>query len=275
MSITKRFIRKLTLLFNPNAVMTWVIPNGLRFSCLLASGTARMKIAHGEVETAERNFVGSLLRDGDIFFDIGANYGLFTLEAAKVVGSHGHVIAFEPSKREAEVLNRNIQQNNLTNVVHVGVALSDGCGTARFGVATDGGLNSLAANRHQEQVIQNWDEVPTSTLDSWLEHQPHLNNVRLIKMDVEGAECKVIVGARLLLAHQAPMLLYEVCDATLAGFQNTGKELVEALQSYGYQMFEFAPDGKLLPSAIRNHYDAINLVAIKRTEDIKQFVEEQ
>ena len=273
MSVAKRLFRKLTLLLNPNALMTWVIPNGFRFSCLLASGTARMKIIQGEIETTERAFVGSVLQDGDIFLDIGANYGLFTLEAAKVVGSGGQVIAFEPSTREAKILHHNIQQNNLTNVVHIGLALSDVCGTARFGVATDGGLNSLAENKHQEQIIQSWDEVPTSTLDAWLETQPHLNTVRLIKMDVEGAECKVIQGANRLLTHQAPMLLCEVCDATLAGFQNTGKALYTTLQSYGYQMFEFAPDGTLLPSVIRTHYDAINLVAIKHTEDIKQFVE--
>ncbi len=230
-----------------------------------------MKIIVGEIEQTERAFVSKCLKNGDIFFDIGANYGLFTLEGAHAVGPNGKVVSFEPSSREATLLRRNIQQNHLANVVQVEEALSDAPGTARFAIATDGGLNSLASNLHQEQVIQRWDEVKVSTLDAWLSANTHLKSVRMIKMDVEGAECKVIYGAKEFLSSHCPILLCEFNDSTLAGFGNTGQDLYASISSLGYHIFEFKADGKLIHSAPRDYYDSVNLIAIKKESDLVEF----
>src|SRR5437879_3937805 len=78
-----------------------------------------------DFESTERKFVNAFLRPGDVFVDVGANIGLFTLVAALRVGSTGRVFAFEPTSETFERLVANVRLNKFTNVSPHRVALSD------------------------------------------------------------------------------------------------------------------------------------------------------
>ncbi len=65
------------------------------------------------------------LEEGDVFIDIGANAGMFSLVAAQRVGTSGRVFAFEPSHREFHELVQNLQLNNANNVIPFRLALDD------------------------------------------------------------------------------------------------------------------------------------------------------
>jgi len=80
---------------------------------------------------------------GKTFVDAGANFGIYTMVASKLVGQSGRVIAFEPTAESFEVLRRNIALNGLTNVLAVQGALSDKAGTAWLHYGTDPVRNSL------------------------------------------------------------------------------------------------------------------------------------
>ena len=261
----KRAVRKARLAISPDSLATFTLEDGLRFTCKLGSSTGRI-LTMGTIEATERAFFRQELKPGQVFFDIGANLGLFTLTAAKCVGPSGRVYAFEPSAREARLLQHNIDQNGFTNVTIVRGALSDHEGEARFAVATDGGTNSLAKTTHPEQVIQTWETVPLTTLDVFVtKHQ--ITRVNMMKIDVEGGECDVLRGgAAIFSCADAPVVLTEFCDLTAAGFNSSGAALYDAWTAYGYTLHELVASGPQLtlePATPKASYDYANLVAIK------------
>ena len=163
---------------------------------------------------ADMALVRRLLRPGDIFVDGGANVGLFTLIAARAVGSRGRVIAFEPSPKTREALLRNVALNGYDWVTVHGEALDAEPGERSF-VARHGdgaGLSSFApqdvASGDQAQL------VATTSLDratAALERE----RVAVLKLDLEGAELGALRGSDVLLRGAAPDIVIEVEDAHL------------------------------------------------------------
>ncbi len=86
----------------------------------------------GEWERAETATIRSLLRPGDTFIDVGANFGWYTVIASDVVGNDGRVIAFEPAPAALALLRHNIQANGCENVTLEPEALSDRVGTLQL-----------------------------------------------------------------------------------------------------------------------------------------------
>src|SRR6185312_8497302 len=123
---------------------------------------------NGTFETAELRFIQERLRPGDVFVDIGANGGIYTVIAAKKVGASGRVLAFEPGPRNLELLKRNLALNGLTNVTIVPKAVSNTAGAAALAISRDGAMNSLAKTSHAGQRIEKWETVETTTLDAAL-----------------------------------------------------------------------------------------------------------
>lgn len=145
------------------------------------------------------------VRSGDIFVDAGANIGIYTILAARLVGSTGRVIAIEMMSDTADRLALHCRINDVDNVVLLQQALSDTAGVivrasvvdGKFGQATitDRGLGS--AVRKVEVVTTTLDEA-TSVCD----------RVRVLKMDLEGAEHEALRGASRLLA-RTDRVIYE------------------------------------------------------------------
>jgi FkbM family methyltransferase len=263
----RRIQRKLLLWQNPNRLATFELTGGLKFRCSLGSSTGRI-LTQGDIEAAERAFVRERLQPGDVFFDIGANLGLFTLTAAQCVGPTGHVYAFEPSSREAALLEENIRLNGFDNVTIVREALSDHVGEAEFVVATDGGTNSLARNTHPEQILQKIDIVRLNTLDEFVA-QHGIDRIAMMKIDVEGGECAVLRGgAGLFQRADAPITLSEFCDLTANGFGSSGRDLFDIWTSYGYTLYSLQPSAQsgrieLTAAQRQESYHFANLAACK------------
>jgi FkbM family methyltransferase len=257
--------RKLRIIANPSQRAIFELEDGSLFECALADSAGRI-LTVGSLERCEREFVRQALEPGDIFFDIGANLGLFTITAARRVGPAGHVYAFEPSPREVAFLQRNLELNHLRNVTIVNQALSDHAGTAQFALAADGGNNSLMKNDHPQQQIVAWQTVALTTLDSFAAANS-IDRIQLIKIDVEGGELSVLRGSNQVLQRACPpVILAEFCDVTAAGFGGSGRQLYDAFVSCGYQMFTFTTTSEceLTPATPKTHYDYENLVARKR-----------
>jgi FkbM family methyltransferase len=263
-----RLKRKLQLTLNPRARSVFKLEDGLLFECALGDSVGRILTVVGTIEAEERSFVRQSLQPGEIFFDIGANLGLFTLTAARRVGPAGHVFAFEPSQREARYLQRNLELNRLTNVTIVTQAVSDQIGSARFAIAADGGNNSLMKNAHPQQQIQEWQDVEITTLDAFIAAHA-VPQVNLMKIDVEGGEVNVLRGAaQLLNGPQPPTILCEFCDVTAAGFNSSGRALYDTFTEFGYQLFKLseADQKTLLPAPRQERYDYENLIGRKQPQ---------
>lgn len=131
----------------------------------------------------------SVVKEGDIIVDLGANIGYYTLLAARLVGKKGKVYAFEPEPMNYSLLLKNIELNGYDNIVAVQKAVSDVNKRVKFFLdSKDTGAHSIYQPGNKGQFL----EVESVTLDDFFEGKGH--PIDVIKMDVEGAEMAAFTG---------------------------------------------------------------------------------
>jgi len=136
------------------------------------------------------------LGTGETVIDIGANIGIFTVKAAKAVGETGKIVAIEPEESNLKLLKRNIEANNLNNVVIIPKGIWSEKTRLEFKLSSYTGEHSLYEinNTYQTTI-----EIETDTLDNIL-NELGIKKVDFIKMDIEGAEVEAIKGMNETLA---------------------------------------------------------------------------
>lgn len=198
-------------------------------------------------ETQEVCFLKKILKEGDIFFDIGANGGFYTVIASKIVGTTGHIYSFEPSKEELELLQLNVSTNNIENATLVKKAVSNSKGYAQFALSKDGAMNSLLKNSHPGQTIQEWQEVELTTVDDFIKELA-ISKVDFMKIDVEGAEKLVFEGANKTLSKfENTVILFEACDLTSKGFGYSTEDFLTFLMQHNFFLYHIDNTGSLVP----------------------------
>lgn len=185
-------------------------------------------------EKAVHEIIEQYLQPNDVFIDVGANFGLHTVYAAKLVGEKGRVFAFEPVAKHLKLLQTNLNLSHVRERVEiVSTALSNSAESSltfylppEEEIAVTASLNPDSDNLQEIQVSN------TRLDDYW--HNID-REVKLIKIDVEGAELEVLRGAEKLLRRWKPKLLIEVHGFALPSFGTSVKELREFLSELGYQ----------------------------------------
>jgi FkbM family methyltransferase len=175
--------------------------------------------ATGRYEEGIVAWMRTLLKPGDCFVDVGANIGYLTLVAARLVGPTGSVVAFEPLPAARTWLERNVALNNASQVSIRGDAVCDRTATAvlNIGPVHHTSTSSLlpALEHHGEALVS------CVRLDDVVPGAPR---VRLMKIDVEGAEHLVVEGAGRTLDTHAPDIIVEL----------NGPGAADALRRHGY-----------------------------------------
>lgn len=143
-----------------------------------------------------------LLRRGMTVLDVGTNAGWFTLISARAVGPSGRVLAFEPEPGNYAALTENLRLNGFANVTPYDVALFDREGVLPLS------LSATASAWHSMVLPVGEASVPVRTirLDRLLDDAP-VAHVDLLKVDVEGAEPNVLLGASETLAKTDHLIL--------------------------------------------------------------------
>jgi hypothetical protein len=103
--------------------------------------------------------------------------------------------------------------------------------------------------------------VPTDTLDNLLQNQP-LANLTLAKMDIEGAEILAFKGALSLLKQQRPHVWILEINDTVSNFGHQKQDLVDFLNSYGYNLYRYSADTNQLSSVSIEEQQGNNVLAI-------------
>jgi FkbM family methyltransferase len=146
-----------------------------------------------------------VVKPGMVVLDIGANIGVFTLHAARLVGLHGKVYSFEPAPRVFKILKENVQVNGFleTGVIEFRqVAAWDRAGIAQMTVyEADSGRSTLFPSDGQGREI----EVTTATLDEALSAQ---QRVDVVKIDAEGAEPRILRGMRRIIERNPEIVIF-------------------------------------------------------------------
>jgi len=187
---------------------------------IVGSGISRLWL--GSYEPEKMDVAKSLLKKGDVAFDIGANVGIYTLLFSSVVGSSGKVVAFEPWKPNLAYLRKHLLLNDIANVVVLDSAVSEKSGWALL----DGSNDPCTVKISTEGS----SEIRTVRLDDYT----HATGLRpnLIKIDVEGAELSVLKGALRTLKHCAPVLLIATHSPDLK------TDCIRFLENHGYHVDE-------------------------------------
>lgn len=189
-----------------------------------------------------------------IFFDIGANYGHFSLLASNFNGNV-RGCAFEPNPIVFEVLNENIHLNNLNEkIIAYNIGVSNSMGFFDLKVPKNfyyHGLATFAENPSERFKINNNDDgeylncsVMCKPLDS-IFLQLNYECIDVIKIDTEGSELNIIKGAEGVLKKYKPTIImeYQNINANMFGYDRN--ECVELLTSYGYTNFELLRDSDI------------------------------
>ncbi len=211
------------------------------------TGPGALIYYQGSSEPETANFIERVLRPGMVFVDCGAHLGEYTVLAATILKSSGHVHAFEPRPDIFELLTRNIELNRCQNVTVRPFALWHENGWFEFELTPEpsiGALRSAGTIRRGARLIK----VQAVTLNDYFADR-QMASPNLIKIDVEGAELHLLQGARSLLARpagEAPVLIVEYEPMCLARFGYSFAEIFTFLRDLGYSFYEWRR-GKLVP----------------------------
>jgi FkbM family methyltransferase len=179
----------------------------------------------------------SLPPDG-IFFDVGANIGIHTLAAARrVAAGGGAVVAFEPHPSNLPTLKHNIERNGLHHVMVHDFGLAEAPDVLTCQGTRNGGNWSLASRG--EYTFQ----VRLMRLDDYLEEHP-VPRLDMLKIDVEGAEVRVLRGATRTIARFRPLIAFEVCRSWLERMNSSVAELLATVEGLGYTIHALPRNGR-------------------------------
>ncbi|HJQ60555.1 MAG TPA: FkbM family methyltransferase [Vineibacter sp.] len=181
-----------------------------------------------------------LLRPGDVFYDIGANAGVFSVECARKFGDTLDVQAFEPQPTLAARIRDSAVINGLSRVAVHEVLLSDQVGEGTLYVTRQAVHASLVARESRSTAIRR----EMTTLDGFIGDRG-LAPPSLIKIDVEGAELQVFRGAAATIANSKPTIVFEA-DQNMERFGYNHAALVDSLRELAdYEFLRIADTGAL------------------------------
>ncbi|MCK5306489.1 MAG: FkbM family methyltransferase [Candidatus Omnitrophica bacterium] len=229
-------------------------------------------------EPPTTKYINTNLREGEIFIDIGANVGYYTLLTAKIVGPSGKVYAFEPEVKNFLALKTNLSINNIKNAMCYQKAVADRVGTMKLNLnpLNKGGhsLNQFEqysgdasksytlqeikvlypnAKFQQEVSVITMDEFLSQMIDSSFD----FSDISLIKVDVEGAEVNVLRGMQMLLSlDRAPKIICEVSSKNC-------EEINSILAKFGFKVFNLSNNGQPMECMLEEDMCPGNFVFIK------------
>lgn len=214
---------------------------GLRFYLPpLWHGASKLLYVFRDDFEPDLSLMNRFLTPASTMVDVGANYGVFSMVAARLVGPSGKVIGFEPAQSTFSVFQKNLTVNGIANVTPLRMALAEKPGQLRLYHDADPTRNSLAPTGSSE-----FEEVEVSTLDHVLAEKKVVS-VQFLKIDVEGADELVLRGARATLERDKPPVFFEHNSAAASRMGLAGDGSFRVLEGLGYRFYQ-TKDERLIP----------------------------
>lgn len=190
--------------------------------------------------TNEKKQLETYVKEGDTVIDAGANLGIFTLILSELVGKNGKVYSFEPSKKIFNKLNQTIQLNKLTNVEAFNLGLgNEEKKDSLFYNPEQTGLSTMIEDESETTITE---EIGITTLDNFSEKIK--DRISLIKIDTEGYEPEVLLGAINVIKKDLPVIYIELGGE----HQDSSSEALNLLNELNYECDAFEIDLKKVPS---------------------------
>ena len=209
---------------------------------------------HPEELREDELFFKQFLREGDMVIDAGANIGLLTLRAAKMVGGEGKVISIEPHPETFRWLEKNAFLNNFSNIAFINVAVGHKEQVVPF---TNFKIKDINKISEAEGTLS----LPMTTLDILC---GNISHCALLKLDVEGFELPALFGAEALL-QKTDVIMFESSPRNFALQNYTLQDIFRYLKLQGFSIYTLGPDFAI--EAVAPNYETVqkyeNLFATK------------
>jgi FkbM family methyltransferase len=188
----------------------------------------------GVMEPGLTKYFCTLVKPGTVVVDVGANVGIYTLLAAKLLEGTGKIYSFEPTPRIYEILRDNVQVNSFLELGIVQlhqVAVTDRSGKARLSIFNnDSGHNTLFRDGKADDEI----DVATTSLDEILATQ---ERVDIVKIDAEGAEPLIVRGMQQVIKRNPKIrILLEFAPVHLKRAGSSPLEVLDEFASFGFDI---------------------------------------
>lgn len=209
----------LPILSGPVRGMRWLVDSSV-LRCWL-----------GLYERDRLDQVKAMMGEGSVFYDVGAQAGYHSMHASRWVSDGGQVYAFEPLPLNFRNLAQHVELNNLRNVKALQCAVSDGEGQMHF----DPGPGRMAGHLSASGPLV----VKVVSIDRFVEegHRPP----SFMKIDVEGAEMRVLKGAEKTLHRYRPGLMLDTHDFLGGECAGLHEACTDYLMGVGYSRLEHIP----------------------------------
>ncbi len=195
-------------------------------------GVAGPLISNKKYEPYEIEIIGNYLKSGMVGLDVGANIGLYSIVMSNLVGKTGHIYAIEPDNFNYGLLKSNLKLFNNINLLNIALSDYDGKISIYKDKTNFGGHSISKINTNGNEFF----EIETKTID-YLRYEIIKGRIGFIKIDVEGAEGKVIRGALQTLKGDKPVLFIEFNQPRLRNCGENSNELLILFENLDYDIF--------------------------------------
>jgi FkbM family methyltransferase len=191
--------------------------------------------AHTRNEIA---MLASFVQPGDHIVDVGAHIGTYSIPFASMLHGSGTVTALEAGTQNISLLKQNIITNGYCGIIKpIHVVASDKDGVLFSGEIPEGGNSGMAQFSEVQGDHSPPDAVSSISLDTLIGRDSARRPIRLIKIDVEGAEVRVLLGARKTIEADRPIIYVEVNETALNRAGYIPRDIGTFLGAFGYTFF--------------------------------------
>ncbi len=219
--------------------------NGVLFDFNFGYSDKIKQMYFGNYQPIISEIIKKYLKKGDTFIDVGASIGYFSAVAAGYVGESGQVHSFEPAQEYYQKIDALSKMNSQYNIVANQLALGEKEELSKIYIEgpSDIGNNTFfpdlfGADIKNDKFVQ----VPVHRLDSYIKEKG-LNNIKLIKIDVEGFEFPVLKGLSGYFAEcsKAGLCPPIICEIVPSAYPYSGcklQDLLDYMDKFSYHPFE-------------------------------------
>jgi FkbM family methyltransferase len=214
---------------------------------------------YGYYEKELGDILNKIIKPGDVFLDIGANIGYFSLLVANNVPTV-KVISFEPVREVFEKLKKNIAINDFKNITSFHAAVGEM--KEEIGLFVSGPDNlGMSSFKQPENFSGKKEIVQVLALDEWFQ-RAGLAKIDVIKLDVEGSELAALKGMKEILQSFKPIVIVEINPETLSMFGLVPTDIYNYLNKFDFVSFLITETGKLKKLESGSINETINVLFV-------------
>jgi len=186
--------------------------------------------------------IKNLVKPGEVIFDVGGHHGLMAIVGAKAVGANGKVISFDPNPDVNKYIYNHLKINGLKNVSFEQLGLLDEEGFFDFykQIGTISWNSSFVREFVESHSEIAQISVKATTLDNYVKNTGVIP--RLIKIDTEGTEIRILKGGLDLIKYNKPILILELNSKAASKANTTLANIIHFLQKLSYEVFSLKKD---------------------------------